>query len=124
MSLFQERYSDIDIKMNQSLGDVEIVSGVDAIAQSIKMILGTTPGERLKLPLFGSNLKALLFEPMNDATAFAIETINGSDIVAAETPTGTGLFALQGFGFQPLTSFPAKIDIGEFDSVTRVRPAR
>ncbi len=35
------------------------------INESIQQILGTSPGERVMLPEFGSRLKELLFEPNN-----------------------------------------------------------
>lgn len=73
MSIFEERYSDIQTKMDQSLGDVKIVYGEDSIAQSIKNILGIHLGERYKLPQFGSTLRRLLFEPISDLTAMNIE---------------------------------------------------
>src|SRR5262249_14894418 len=38
------------------------------IQQSIRIILGTAPGERVMRPDFGAGLKALIFEPMNTTT--------------------------------------------------------
>ncbi len=37
----------------------------DHINESIQQILGTSPGERVMLPEFGSRLRELLFEPNN-----------------------------------------------------------
>ena len=39
------------------------------IQQSIRIILGTAPGERVMRPDFGAGLKTLIFEPMNTTTA-------------------------------------------------------
>ncbi len=39
------------------------------IRQSIRIILGTAPGERVMRPDFGAGLKTLIFEPMNTTTA-------------------------------------------------------
>src|ERR1035437_5800157 len=39
------------------------------IQQSIRIILGTAPGERVMRPDFGAGLKNLIFEPMNTTTA-------------------------------------------------------
>jgi phage baseplate assembly protein W len=38
----------------------------DHINESIRQIIGTSPGERVMLPEFGSRLRELLFEPNND----------------------------------------------------------
>lgn len=49
-------------------GDVETVAYEEDIRQSIQIVLGTVPGERLMRPDFGAGLSALLFEPMNTTT--------------------------------------------------------
>ncbi|MES1160067.1 MAG: GPW/gp25 family protein [Bacteroidota bacterium] len=41
---------------------VQMVSDTEDIGQSIRIILGTSPGERLMQPEFGCDLKSLLFE--------------------------------------------------------------
>ena len=60
-------YADIDYKMEiKGSGNVKIVEDNDAIIQSVKTILSTVPGERIMNPVFGSNLKYILFEPMDE----------------------------------------------------------
>jgi phage baseplate assembly protein W len=49
-------------------GEVEIATHEEDIRQSIRIILGTTPGERVMRPDFGSGLHALVFEPMSERT--------------------------------------------------------
>ena len=39
------------------------------IEQSVRIILGTEPGERVMRPDFGAGLRRLMFEPMNTTTA-------------------------------------------------------
>jgi len=50
-------------------GDVATAAYETDIQQSIKIILGTAPGERVMRPDFGAGLKTLIFEPMNTTTA-------------------------------------------------------
>jgi phage baseplate assembly protein W len=50
-------------------GDLATAAYEADIQQSIRIILGTAPGERVMRPDFGAGLKALLFEPMNTTTA-------------------------------------------------------
>jgi phage baseplate assembly protein W len=46
---------------------VHLVSDEEDIAQSIFVILNTTPGERIMQPEFGCDLKRLVFEQLNDS---------------------------------------------------------
>ena len=49
-------------------GDLAVASDEEDIRQAIGIILGTTPGERVMRPDFGSGLYALIFEPINTTT--------------------------------------------------------
>jgi phage baseplate assembly protein W len=50
-------------------GDMATSAYETDIQQSIRIILGTAPGERVMRPDFGAGLKTLIFEPMNTTTA-------------------------------------------------------
>lgn len=50
-------------------GDLATAAYETDIQQSIQIILGTAPGERVMRPDFGAGLKNLVFEPMNTTTA-------------------------------------------------------
>lgn len=49
-------------------GQVMLASGAEDIAQSIEIILGTRPGERLMRPEFGCRAYELIFAPNDMAT--------------------------------------------------------
>jgi phage baseplate assembly protein W len=49
-------------------GDIALVSDEEDIRQSVRIILGTTPGERVMRPDFGAGLNALVFEPISTTT--------------------------------------------------------
>ena len=49
-------------------GAIALVGGEEDIRQSIRIILGTRPGERVMRPEFGCRAHDLLFEPRNAAT--------------------------------------------------------
>lgn len=49
-------------------GEIALVSGVEDIEQSIRIILSTMPGERVMRPTFGCRAHELLFEPRNATT--------------------------------------------------------
>jgi len=46
---------------------VRLVSDAEDIAESIRIILSTTPGERIMQPAFGCNLARLVFEKVDAA---------------------------------------------------------
>ncbi len=50
-------------------GDMATAAYETDIQQSIRIILGTAPGERVMRPDFGAGLKTLIFKPMNTTTA-------------------------------------------------------
>lgn len=64
-------YSDLDFKLRRisSSGDVNKVTNESAINQALVSLFSTTKGERLFNPNYGSNIKRLLFEPLDTLTA-------------------------------------------------------
>ncbi|MBC8461512.1 MAG: GPW/gp25 family protein [Deltaproteobacteria bacterium] len=60
-------------------GEIALASGEHDIEQSIRIILGTSPGERVMRPEFGCRAHEMLFEPRNAAT----ETRMQQDVMAA-----------------------------------------
>lgn len=56
------------LKLNSRDG-IQEARDDEKIRQSVLVILGTGRGERLMRPNFGSNLKSLLFAPLNASTA-------------------------------------------------------
>jgi hypothetical protein len=55
-------------------GEVATALYDDDIRQSIRIILGTNPGERRMRPDFGAGLITFVFEPVNTTTMSLIET--------------------------------------------------
>lgn len=73
-------FSDLLISMSKNpfTSDVSSVKNDNAIKQSIKNLVLTSPGEKPFQPLVGSRVNNLLFEPLDGFTADAIrdEIIN------------------------------------------------
>ena len=72
----QETYKDLDFsfKQNPNTNDVGIKKNNDAVIQSCLNILRTNHGERPFQYDFGANLRAYLFENMNNVTAANMAT--------------------------------------------------
>lgn len=68
-------YSDFDLSFlkHPNTKDVTILKDIDAVKQSVKNLVLTARGERPFQPLLGSNIRRLLFEPVDDFTAFDIK---------------------------------------------------
>lgn len=78
-------YKDVFLDMSQSysynnklnrkefLNDTQASYDIEAVKNSIKNALLTTPGEKLLTPTFGVNLRQYLFEPIDDFTTDLIQ---------------------------------------------------
>lgn len=68
-------YKDIDFSFTAHPETKDIVKKVDvnSIKQSIKSLLFTYPGERLFQPEIGSQIRTLLFEPIDFITSEALK---------------------------------------------------
>ena len=70
----RKRIKDLDQRLFiTASGSVAEVEGDQLIKQSIKTILSTIPGERVRQPEFGSQIYSLLFEPMDEITVTEIQ---------------------------------------------------
>jgi phage baseplate assembly protein W len=49
-------------------GELAMARYDEDVAQAIRIVLGTTPGERVMRPTFGAGLRSLVFEPLNTTT--------------------------------------------------------
>ena len=45
-----------------------MVSELDDVQESLRILLSTTPGERVMRPSYGCNLRRLVFEPLSEST--------------------------------------------------------
>ena len=87
MSIANRTYKDMAYSMfaNPMSGDMGKKTGASAVKGAIVSILKTNFNERLFQPEFGSNVRALLFEPMNPITEERIKTAV-EDAVKAHEP--------------------------------------
>lgn len=52
-----------------------LVSEVQDIEQSLRILMGTVPGERVMQPAYGCGIKRMVFEAVNDSTLTEIKDI-------------------------------------------------
>lgn len=76
MATLQKIYSDLDLTFTASpaTGDVSISYDEQSVIRSVRNLLMTNYYERPFQPTLGSNLNALLFEPISAITASSLET--------------------------------------------------
>ncbi len=76
MALSTRTYKDLAFSMfaNPMNGDIGKSIGATAVKRAITGILKTNFNERVFQPEFGSNIRALLFEPMNPITEERMRT--------------------------------------------------
>ena len=76
MALSTRTYKDLAFSMfaNPMNGDIGKSTGATAVKRAIVGILKTNFNERMFQPQFGSNIRALLFEPMNPITEQRMKT--------------------------------------------------
>lgn len=72
----QPRYSDFTTAFapHPVSGDLARITDIDAIKRSVRSLITTDKYERLLDPRIGSNVRAMLFEPMDGATAAALQS--------------------------------------------------
>lgn len=58
-------------EFNYEMGTVETVNDDEDIRQSLRIILGTIPGERIMFPTFGCGIRTFVFES-NDPTQISM----------------------------------------------------
>jgi len=72
----QVRYSDISTSFapHPVSGDLARVTDIEAIKRSVRSLILTDKYERLLDPMIGSNVRAMLFEPMDGTTVVALQS--------------------------------------------------
>ena len=90
MSLILRKYSDLDLNFTAHpvTKDVSKKLNENAIAASIRNLLLTSHYERLFNPDIGSNLKKLLFEPIDNVTTAIIQDMI-FETIRNDEPRGT-----------------------------------
>ena len=62
-------------EFNKRSKTLKTVAEEDDIRESLRILLATTPGERIMQPTYGCRLNALLFESINESTITEIRDI-------------------------------------------------
>ena len=69
---------------SRSSGAVAMVGGVEDVRQSLVILMGTVPGERLMLPTYGCDLARFLFSELNATTLTEIQDVVSTAILRWE----------------------------------------
>ena len=72
----EPRYSDFttDFATHPVSGDLARISDIEAVKRSVRNLIMTDKYERLLNPKIGSNVRSMLFEPMDGTTCAALQS--------------------------------------------------
>jgi phage baseplate assembly protein W len=70
---------------DRTTGELKYLAGTDKVAESIRIILETEPGERIMRPSFGCGLRRYLMQPNTVATRALIKRDVESALASFET---------------------------------------
>jgi phage baseplate assembly protein W len=68
MSPFLGRGWQFPVRFDPRSKQVGMVAGVDDIEESLRILLGTHPGERIMLPAYGCPIRRIVFDTLNEST--------------------------------------------------------
>ena len=70
LDLKSTRFGKPQLYSEQTLKDLDELQDGQAVINSVKNILTTTPGQKLLNPTFGLDFRSYLFEPVNTTTSY------------------------------------------------------
>ena len=70
--LVTDRFTKPELYAAQNLNDIDELQDGQAVINSVKNILTTTPGQKLLNPTLGLDFRSYLFEPINTTTSYFI----------------------------------------------------
>ena len=73
----QQIYSDFlpDLNPHPQTGDIVRYVNENAVKRSIRNLIQTNPGERFFQPILGTDLRSVLFEPMDSISASSLQSL-------------------------------------------------
>jgi len=72
LDLSMNRFVRPELYGKSAVKDIDELQDAEAIINSVKNILTTTPGQKLLNPLLGLDFRSYLFEPINSTTSYFI----------------------------------------------------
>ncbi|GGY13852.1 GPW/gp25 family protein [Paludibacterium paludis] len=73
MSAFLGRGWQFPVCFDRRNGEAAMVEGVEDIEESLGILLGTRPGERVMLSGYGCGLRGVMFDALNDSTVTELQ---------------------------------------------------
>ena len=92
------RFGKAALYSEQTLNDLDELQDGQAVINSVKNILTTTPGQKLLNPTLGLDFRSYLFEPINTTTAYFLAQFIYSNLGVQEpriTLTGLSIEGLE-----------------------------
>ena len=90
------RFSKSELYSEQTLKDIDELQDGQAVVNSVKNILTTTPGQKLLNPTLGLDFRSYLFEPINTTTSFFLAQFIYSNLGVQEPRVNLEGVAIEG----------------------------
>jgi|14BtaG_2_1085337.scaffolds.fasta_scaffold00488_10 phage baseplate assembly protein W len=91
------RFSKPELYSKPTLNDLDEIQDGQAVINSVKNILTTTPGEKLLNPTFGLDFRSYLFEPINTTTSYFLAQFIYSNLGVQEPRITLEGLSIEGF---------------------------
>lgn len=90
------RFGKPELYSEQTLKDIDELQDGQAVINSVKNILTTTPGQKLLNPTLGLDFRSYLFEPINTTTSFFLAQFIYSNLGVQEPRINLEGVAIEG----------------------------
>ena len=90
------RFGKPELYSEQTLKDIDELQDGQAVINSVKNILTTTPGQKLLNPTLGLDFRSYLFEPVNTTTSFFLAQFIYSNLGVQEPRINLEGVAIEG----------------------------
>ena len=115
LDLKSTRFGKPQLYSEQTLKDLDELQDGQAVINSVKNILTTTPGQKLLNPTFGLDFRSYLFEPVNTTTSYFLAQFIYSNLGVQEPRVSLESISIESIEDQNQYNIEIKYSIPKLD---------